>query len=194
MGYWQLYEAGSKKLSRLLRHIEELLPPAGLALCSLQQLQCSIKDFEVSDKTLFFQLHTLNASSELLYISYCISYLLCIPQWTQEQLQLHEELYSQTVEAGRQIIPLTDAHTQTCLQSELDAFMETWERCCVLVEKRKALTDTITHVCDPILTSLLTFSHLVFYRGVMVQVFVPKIFSTGFWFGTHLYQTNTVLF
>ncbi|XP_067239730.1 nesprin-2-like isoform X4 [Chanodichthys erythropterus] len=111
MGHWQLYEAGSRKLSRLLRHIEELLPPAGLALCSLQQLHCSIKDFE----------------------------------WTQKQLQLHEELYSQTVEAGRQIIPLTDAHTQTCLQSELDAFMETWERSCGLVEKRKALADTITH-------------------------------------------------
>jgi len=47
MGHWQLYEAGSRKLSKLIRHIEELLPPAGLALCSLQQLQCSIKDFEV---------------------------------------------------------------------------------------------------------------------------------------------------
>ncbi|KAK7133211.1 hypothetical protein R3I94_015172 [Phoxinus phoxinus] len=111
MGHWQLYEAGSRKLSKLIRHIEELLPPAGLALCSLQQLQCSIKDFE----------------------------------WTEEQLQLHEELYSQTVVAGRQIIPLTDAHTQTCLQSELDALMETWERSCGLVEKRKALADTITH-------------------------------------------------
>lgn len=72
MGHWQLYEAGSRKLSRLLRHIEELLLPAGLALCSLQQLQCSIKDFEVSDKTLFFQLHTLNASSDA--DSFCISY------------------------------------------------------------------------------------------------------------------------
>ncbi|XP_077075807.1 nesprin-2a [Siphateles boraxobius] len=111
MGHWQLYEAGSRKLSKLIRHIEELLPPAGLALCSLQQLQCSIKDFE----------------------------------WTEEQLQLHEELYSQTVVAGRQILPLTDAHTQTCLQSELDALMETWERSCGLVEKRKALADTITH-------------------------------------------------
>ncbi|XDV42021.1 hypothetical protein PO909_010774 [Leuciscus waleckii] len=111
MGHWQLYEAGSRKLSKLIRHIEELLPPAGLALCSLQQLLCSIKDFE----------------------------------WTEEQLQLHEELYRQTVVAGRQILPLTDAHTQTCLQSELDALMETWERSCGLVEKRKALVDTITH-------------------------------------------------
>ncbi|KAG1964264.1 nesprin-2 [Pimephales promelas] len=111
MGHWQLYEAGSRKLSKLIRHIEELLPLAGLALCSLQQLQCSIKDFE----------------------------------WAEEQLQLHEELYSQTVVEGRQILLLTDAHTQTCLQSELDGLMETWERSCGLVEKRKVLADTITH-------------------------------------------------
>lgn len=86
--------------------------------------------------------------------------MLCFPKWTEEQLQLHEELYRQTVVAGRQILPLTDAHTQTCLQSELDALMETWERSCGLVEKRKALVDTITHVCDPILTSPRPF-----YRG-----------------------------
>lgn len=47
MGHWQLYEVGSRRLSKLLRHIKELLPPAGLAPCSLQQLQCSVKDFEV---------------------------------------------------------------------------------------------------------------------------------------------------
>ncbi|XP_016380976.1 nesprin-2-like [Sinocyclocheilus rhinocerous] len=111
MGQWQLYEAGSGKLSKLLRHIEELLPLAGLAPCSLQQIQCSIKDFE----------------------------------WTEEQLQLHEELYRQTVEAGGHILLLTDAQTQTCLQTELDALKEMWERSCGLVRKRKALADTITH-------------------------------------------------
>lgn len=118
-----------------------------------------------------------------------------IPQWTQEQLQLHEELYSQTVEAGRQILPFTDAHTQTCLQAELNAFMETWERSCGFVEKRKALADTITHVCDPVLTSFLTFTHLMFYRGVMVQEFVPKIFSTALsvWYACTMKEYSVVL-
>ncbi|XP_059369612.1 nesprin-2-like [Carassius carassius] len=111
IGQWQLYESGSRKLSKLLGHIEELVPPAGLAPCSLQQLKCSIKDFE----------------------------------WTEEQLQLHEELYRQTVAAGGQILPLSDAQTQTCLQTELDALKEMWERSCGLVGKRKALADTITH-------------------------------------------------
>ncbi|XP_052441872.1 nesprin-2-like isoform X3 [Carassius gibelio] len=111
IGQWELYEFGSKKLSKLLGHIEELVPPAGLDPCSLQQIKYSIKDFE----------------------------------WTEEQLQLHEELYRQTVAAGGQILPLSDAQTQTCLQTELDALKEMWERSCVLVGKRKALADTITH-------------------------------------------------
>lgn len=80
--------------------------------------------------------------------------MLSISQWTEEQLQLHEELYRQTVAAGGQILPLSDAQTQTCLQTELDALKEMWEQSCGLVRKRKALADTITHVCDPILTFL----------------------------------------
>lgn len=78
-----------------------------------------------------------------------------VSQWTEEQLQLHEELYRQTVKAGRQILPLSDAQTQTRLKTELDALKEMWERSCGLVGKRKALADTITHVCDPVLTWLL---------------------------------------
>ncbi|KAL1254649.1 hypothetical protein QQF64_016878, partial [Cirrhinus molitorella] len=111
MGHWQVYKVGSRRLSKLLRHIEEFLPPAGLAPCSLQQLQCSIKDFE----------------------------------WTEEQLQCHEELYRKTVETGRQILTLTDAQTQTRLQAELDVLKEMWEQSCGLVGKRKALANTITH-------------------------------------------------
>lgn len=79
-----------------------------------------------------------------------------ISQWTEEQLQLHEELYRQTVAAGGQILPLSDAQTQTRLQTELDSLKEMWERSCDLVGKRKALAHTITHVCDPILTFLVT--------------------------------------
>nr|XP_021324291.1 nesprin-2-like isoform X1 [Danio rerio] len=110
MGQWQLYEAGTRKLSRLFRHMEELLSPAGLAPCSLQQLQHSIKDFE----------------------------------WTEEQLQLHEGLYRQTVKAGGQIIPIVDTQMQKSLKTQLDALKDTWEPNSDLVQKRKALAYTIT--------------------------------------------------
>ncbi|TRY94947.1 hypothetical protein DNTS_013096, partial [Danionella cerebrum] len=122
MRQWQLYEDGLRKLSRLFRHIEELLPPAGLAPCSLQQLQCSIKDFE----------------------------------WTEEQLQLHEELYEQTLEAGEQIFHLTDVLTQKRLKNELETLKERWERSCGIVGKRKALAETITQnwkLCETGLTN-----------------------------------------
>ncbi|XP_051511030.1 LOW QUALITY PROTEIN: nesprin-2-like [Myxocyprinus asiaticus] len=109
MGQWQLYESSMKKLSKLLRHTEELKLPFELAPCSLQQLQCSIKDIE----------------------------------WTREQLQIHEELYNQTVEAGGQIHPVADVQTQTRLQTELDALKEMWEQSCGLVTKQKALANTI---------------------------------------------------
>ncbi len=57
---------------------------------------------------------------------------------------------------GRQTDPSAiDAQTQTRLKTELDALKEMWERSCGLVGKRKALADTITHVCDPVLTWLL---------------------------------------
>ncbi|KAI2651915.1 Nesprin-2 [Labeo rohita] len=87
-----------RRLSKLLRHIKELLPPAGLAPCSLQQLQCSVKDFEL----------------------------------IEEQLQCHEELYRETVEAGTQILMITDARTQTRLRTELDILKEMWEQSCGL--------------------------------------------------------------
>lgn len=74
-----------------------------------------------------------------------------ISQLIEEQLQCHEELYRETVEAGTQILMITDARTQTRLRTELDILKEMWEQSCGLVGKRKALANTITHVCDPIL-------------------------------------------
>lgn len=44
---WRLYSTSLKTLWRLLRNLEPLLPPAGLPLCSLHQLQHSIQDYEV---------------------------------------------------------------------------------------------------------------------------------------------------
>ncbi|XP_051954461.1 nesprin-2-like [Xyrauchen texanus] len=109
MGQRQLYDAGMKKLSKLLRPTEELKLPFRLAPCSLQQLQCYIKDIE----------------------------------WTEEQIHLHEELYNQTVEAGRRIHAVADVQTQTLLQTELDALKEMWEQSCGHETKRKTLANTI---------------------------------------------------
>ncbi|RXN16299.1 nesprin-2-like protein [Labeo rohita] len=66
-------------------------------------------------------------------------------QLIEEQLQCHEELYRETVEAGTQILMITDARTQTRLRTELDILKEMWEQSCGLVGKRKALANTITH-------------------------------------------------
>ncbi|XP_036438507.1 LOW QUALITY PROTEIN: nesprin-2 [Colossoma macropomum] len=106
---WRLYSTDLKTLWKLLRDLEPLLPPAGLALCSLQQLQHSIQDYEQAE----------------------------------EQLSVHEELYTQTIQTGRQILVLADAQTQTKLSAEMGALKEAWEQSRVLVEKRKALTKTV---------------------------------------------------
>lgn len=68
-------------------------------------------------------------------------------KWTEEQLQLHEDLYRQTVEAGGQIIPLADAQMQKSLKTQLVGLKETWEPSRDLVQKRKAFAHTITQVC-----------------------------------------------
>lgn len=47
MGQWRLLSSGQRRLWRLLSDLEPLLPPAGLAPCSLHQLRDVIHDFEV---------------------------------------------------------------------------------------------------------------------------------------------------
>ncbi|KAI4900991.1 hypothetical protein NFI96_032985 [Prochilodus magdalenae] len=106
---WRLYSTDLRTLWKLLKDLEPLLPPAGLAPCSLQQLQHSIQDYEKAE----------------------------------EQLSFHEELYTQTMQAGRQILVLADAETQPKLSAEMGALKEAWEQSRVLVEKRKALAKTV---------------------------------------------------
>ncbi|XP_072538856.1 nesprin-2a isoform X2 [Salminus brasiliensis] len=106
---WRLYGVGMERLWKLLGNLEPILPPAGLPLCSLQQLQQSIQDYEQAE----------------------------------EQLSLHDELYSQTIQTGRQIFLVGDAQTQAKLSAELGALKEAWEQSHVLVEKRKSLTENI---------------------------------------------------
>lgn len=67
MTEWQFYNAGSKKLSRFFRQIEELLPPTGQVPCTLQQLQDTIKDFNVRTfKYIDTALNTLGFISDVL--------------------------------------------------------------------------------------------------------------------------------
>ena len=48
LGEWRVYRRGSKLLWKLLRDVDPLLPPAGPAVCSLQQLQTCADDYQVS--------------------------------------------------------------------------------------------------------------------------------------------------
>lgn len=45
--HWHLYRRSLRKLQRFLSETQSLLPPAGLARCSLQQLRRSLQDLQV---------------------------------------------------------------------------------------------------------------------------------------------------
>lgn len=47
----------------------------------------------------------------------------------------------------RQILPLADVQTQAELKAEIGALQEAWEQSNGLVEKRKALSETVIKVC-----------------------------------------------
>lgn len=49
--HWHAYSRGLKKLQRFLTDTKLLLPPAGPARCSLQQLQRSLQDLQVGPGT-----------------------------------------------------------------------------------------------------------------------------------------------
>lgn len=72
---------------------------------------------------------------------------LCFPQKAKEKLSNHEELYIQTVQVCRQILPLVDVQTQNELKAEIGALQEAWEQSNSLVVKRKALSETVIQVC-----------------------------------------------
>ncbi|XP_046692460.1 nesprin-2 isoform X2 [Silurus meridionalis] len=61
----------------------------------------------------------------------------------QEKLRDHEELYTQTVQVCRQILPLADIQTQAELKVEIGDLQEAWEQNNSLVEKKKALSETV---------------------------------------------------
>ncbi|XP_041951730.1 nesprin-2-like isoform X2 [Alosa sapidissima] len=52
MGNWRTLSGGQRRLWKLLSDLETLLPPAGLAACSLQQLRGVIRDFQWAQKEL----------------------------------------------------------------------------------------------------------------------------------------------
>lgn len=45
--HWHLYKRSQRKLQRFLSDTQTLLPPAGPARCSLQQLRRSLQDLQV---------------------------------------------------------------------------------------------------------------------------------------------------
>ncbi|CDQ85222.1 unnamed protein product [Oncorhynchus mykiss] len=47
LGQWRFYTRGVRRLGGLLRDVETLLPSAAQALCTLQQLPCSLEDLGV---------------------------------------------------------------------------------------------------------------------------------------------------
>ncbi|XP_014000581.2 nesprin-2a isoform X3 [Salmo salar] len=63
LGQWRFYTRGVRRLGGLLRDVETLLPSAAQALCTLQQLPCSLEDLRRAEETLAqnngFYRHTL---------------------------------------------------------------------------------------------------------------------------------------
>ncbi|XP_036841097.1 nesprin-2 isoform X1 [Oncorhynchus mykiss] len=63
LGQWRFYTRGVRRLGGLLRDVETLLPSAAQALCTLQQLPCSLEDLGRAEETLAqhngFYRHTL---------------------------------------------------------------------------------------------------------------------------------------
>lgn len=47
LGQWRFYTRGVRRLGGLLRDVETLFPSAAQALCTLQQLPCSLEDLGV---------------------------------------------------------------------------------------------------------------------------------------------------
>lgn len=48
LSQWRIYHSGLKLLWKLLSDVDPLLPPAGHALCTLQQLLSCTDDYQVS--------------------------------------------------------------------------------------------------------------------------------------------------
>ncbi|KAK2864041.1 hypothetical protein Q7C36_003195 [Tachysurus vachellii] len=61
----------------------------------------------------------------------------------REKLSDQEELYTQTVQLCRQILPLADIQTQSDLKNESGALQEAWEQRKDLLVKRKILSETV---------------------------------------------------
>ncbi|KAK1889212.1 Nesprin-2, partial [Dissostichus eleginoides] len=63
LGEWRVYRRGSKVLWKLLRDVDPLLPPAGPAVCSLQQLRSCADDYQCVEDAL--ALHSTACSQTL---------------------------------------------------------------------------------------------------------------------------------
>ncbi|XP_076023194.1 nesprin-2a [Genypterus blacodes] len=67
----------------------------------------------------------------------------CVDQCVRETLDLHGDVYTLTLEAGRQLHDgATESRYRSRLQSELQALQEAWDRTASLLGGRRALADT----------------------------------------------------
>ncbi|CAG03762.1 unnamed protein product, partial [Tetraodon nigroviridis] len=127
--HWHAYSRGLKKLQRFLTDTKLLLPPAGPARCSLQQLQRSLQDLQRAE--LQFQrhqagfVHTLDLGRQLFAMA---------DQQTQEQLQADLGSLQEDWDKLQNLLGRRTALTQTLIKK--------WRRC----EDR--LTDSRTRLED----------------------------------------------
>ncbi|XP_028858074.1 nesprin-2a isoform X4 [Denticeps clupeoides] len=134
----RLLSIGQRKLWRLLRDVEPLLPPAGLAMCSVQQLQDTLKNFEKAEKV-------LHRHGELYHQVQQAGKELLAETSKQTRANIQEEL--QTLqEAWKHSLRLL-GNRRTLAES----VMENW-RCCGarLDESRRKLEEIKTRLEQPL--------------------------------------------
>ncbi|XP_027134505.1 nesprin-2 isoform X2 [Larimichthys crocea] len=114
--HWHLYSRSLKKLQRFLSDTQTLLPPAGPACCSLQQLRRSLQDLQHTE--LLFQryqcsfIHTLDVGQQLFSMG---------DEETQNQLQ---------TDLGTLQEEWDNLHSLLGRRMELtEAIVKNWERC-----------------------------------------------------------------
>ncbi|XP_044023969.1 nesprin-2 isoform X2 [Siniperca chuatsi] len=118
LGQWRLYHRGLKRLWKLLRDIDPLLPPAGPALCTLHQLQSCMDDYQCVEDALGLHstvyTQTLDAGRHLcetMTESECQSQL-------QSELQAIQEAWERTTSLLVRRRDLVNTTAQKCSQCQ----------------------------------------------------------------------------
>ncbi|XP_071395747.1 LOW QUALITY PROTEIN: nesprin-2-like [Centroberyx affinis] len=93
---WRIYSHGLKLLWKLLRDVDPLLPPAGLAPCTLQQLQSCMDNYQRVEETLGLHSATYHQTLEAgRQLCMCMTESQCQSR-LQTELQALEEAWERT--------------------------------------------------------------------------------------------------